>query len=108
MQQLRYLCITAQEDGTVNYAEAGWGKDGDKGPLVLPLPLYKALAITDVIEIFVALGGRYWLDSYAALCDVHLGGRPTFEALWEQVMELNEAHRYRQSSPALPFDQERF
>jgi len=108
MQPLRYVCISAHGDGSVNSAEIGWGNDGEKDQVVLPLPLWTDVDVWDLVDCFRFERGRYWLDSYATLLGIQLDTNATFEDLWVKVMERNERFRFSQGTRELPFDQERF
>ena len=108
MQPIRYVCINAHEDGTVNHAEIGWGSDGERDSVVLPLPVWTDVAMGDLLNALAFDGGKYWLDSWATLLGVLLVDQEGFEELCVKVMERNERFRYERMSPELPFDQERF
>lgn len=108
MQPLRYVCISAHDDGTVNHAELGWGSDGARDSVVLPLPVWTDVALGELLDALAFERGKYWLASYAALLGFAPPEATTFEALWERVMERNERYRYSQMATELPFDQETF
>lgn len=108
MRPLRYVCISAHEDGSVNNAEIGWGSDGEEDRLVLPLPVWTDVAMGELLDSLAVQQGRYWLQSYAALLGIELGFDGTFEDLWYKVIERNERFHHGQWNPELPFDQDRF
>ena len=108
MQPIRYVCINAHENGTVNHAEIGWANDGEWTEVVLPLPLWTDVVMGELLDALAIQQGRYWLDSYVALLGLPPLASASFEDLWLLVMERNERHRYAEMSQPLPFDQERF
>lgn len=108
MQPLRYVCISAHEDGSVNHAEIGWGNDGARDSVVLPLPVWTDVAMDELLDALAVERGKYWLVSYTGLLGLSGEIEWTFELLWEHVMESNERFRYSKMVQELPFDQERF
>ena len=107
MQQLS-VCITAHLPGGVSSVHVtDWHQEA-ADPMVLPVPWYVALEPAEVWECFTALGGAYWLSSYAALCDVQLAGHEGLDHLSRIVGLRNLQWDAQPALPGLSVDRESF